>query len=134
MSYIDDLINSYNKLPEIEQLNLFRNLYYTDGNCTEKGIIANALNEILPQFVQYREQLEKLTQASKDSASAFYKMEGLYNIKCMELKVAKSEAVKEFANQVVRVIRPLCYNNDQFYLISEALYDLLKERIVTHNE
>lgn len=35
-------------VPALEQLNYFRNLYYTEGNSTERGIIANALNDILP--------------------------------------------------------------------------------------
>lgn len=38
----------YDGLSPIQQLNLYRNLYYNDGNATEHGIIANAINDILP--------------------------------------------------------------------------------------
>lgn len=75
----NDLINNYNKLPAIEQLNLFRNLYYTDGNDTEKGIIANALNEILPMYVKLREQLERLVRAGNDVVEGFHKGENIIN-------------------------------------------------------
>ena len=42
-------------------LNCYRNKYYTDGNSTEQGIIANAINDILPILVslkncEYRKQ------------------------------------------------------------------------------
>lgn len=41
-------INEYNALSAIEKLNLFRNKYYNDGDRTEKGVIANAINEVMP--------------------------------------------------------------------------------------
>lgn len=36
----------YKDLSCIEKLNLYRNKYFSDGNSTEQGIIANAINEI----------------------------------------------------------------------------------------
>lgn len=48
------------ELPPLDKLNYFRNLYYTEGNNTERGIIANALNEVLPYLTQdILEQLQK---------------------------------------------------------------------------
>lgn len=41
-------IKAYDGLSAAQQLNLFRNLHYNDGNATENGIIANAINDILP--------------------------------------------------------------------------------------
>ena len=41
-------LKEYESMTAIEKLNYFRNCYYTDGNNTENGIIANAINEILP--------------------------------------------------------------------------------------
>ena len=32
-------------------LNIYRNFYYQDLDSTEHGIIANAINEILPNYV-----------------------------------------------------------------------------------
>ena len=43
-------LEDYRKLSSIEQLNHFRNLYYQDEDRTENGIVANALNEILPRY------------------------------------------------------------------------------------
>lgn len=36
-------------------LNAFRNKYYTDGNNTENGIVANAIDDILPEYVKLKE-------------------------------------------------------------------------------
>lgn len=53
--HIDDM--------DLAVLNCYRNKYYTDGNSTEQGIIANAINDILPILVSlkngdYRKQSE----------------------------------------------------------------------------
>jgi hypothetical protein len=32
-------------------LNVYRNFYYMEGNETDQGIIANAINDILPEYV-----------------------------------------------------------------------------------
>lgn len=39
-------------------------------------------------------EIEKLKEASEEAVSCFHRMESLYNIKRMELKVAKAEAIK----------------------------------------
>lgn len=49
---VAELVGEYNGLTAVEQLNLYRNKYYTDGNATEKGIIANAINDILPSLLK----------------------------------------------------------------------------------
>lgn len=36
-------------------LNAFRNKYYTDGNNTENGIVANAIDDVLPEYVKLKE-------------------------------------------------------------------------------
>ena len=40
------------KQKTLEILNIYRNFYYTDGNNTERGIIANAINDILPDLLK----------------------------------------------------------------------------------
>lgn len=35
-------------------LNVFRNKYYTDGNNTENGIVANAIDDVLPEYVKLK--------------------------------------------------------------------------------
>lgn len=37
-------------------LNAFRNKYYTDGNNVENGIVANALDDILPEYVKLKKE------------------------------------------------------------------------------
>lgn len=49
---VAESVGEYNGLTSAEQLNLYRNKYYTDGNATEKGIIANAINDILPSLLK----------------------------------------------------------------------------------
>ena len=56
----NEIISGYDELTAIDQLNFYRNRYYNDGNATEKGIIANALNEILPQFARQKVEIERL--------------------------------------------------------------------------
>lgn len=43
-------------------LNWYRNLYYKEELTTERGIVADALNDILPDYVKQKEQLDKLNK------------------------------------------------------------------------
>ncbi len=45
----------------------------------------------------YKDEVERLKENLEEAVSCFNRMESLYNIKNMELKVAKTEAYKEFA-------------------------------------
>ena len=55
MEAFDSVVVDYEKLPTaIEKLNYFRNLHYTDGDNTENGVISNAVNEILPEYVRLK--------------------------------------------------------------------------------
>lgn len=51
--------------------------------------------DIIDLINRQKAEIEKLKEASEEAVSCFHRMESLYNIKCMELKVAKAEAVKE---------------------------------------
>ncbi len=35
-------------------LNCYRNKYYADGNDTEQGLVANAINDVLPTLVEFK--------------------------------------------------------------------------------
>lgn len=54
----------YKNMTSAEILNLYRNKYYNDGNNTERGIVANAINDILPHYV--RMLAEKTGSVSHD--------------------------------------------------------------------
>ena len=45
-------------------------------------------------------EIERLQESGKEVVSCFTRMESLYKIKCKELEVAKSEAIKEFAEKL----------------------------------
>lgn len=45
-------------------------------------------------------EIERLRESGKEAISCFTRMESLYKIKCKELEVAKSEAIKEFAERL----------------------------------
>ena len=49
-------LKEYEGTTSEEKLNFFRNKYYTDGNNTENGIIANAINDVLPKMVSKKEE------------------------------------------------------------------------------
>lgn len=42
----------YKNMTSMEIVNLYRNKYYNDGNNTEQGVVANAINDILPNYVR----------------------------------------------------------------------------------
>ncbi|MBQ3543529.1 MAG: hypothetical protein IJA34_00830 [Lachnospiraceae bacterium] len=81
-------------------------------------------------------ELEKLKEASEEAVSCFHRMESLYNIKCMELKVAKAEATKEFAERLNTTLAgyEICFIENQDWSarntiqqISAEIYNLVKE-------
>ena len=51
MEYFETAVLEYNGMTAVEKLNKYRNYYYTDGNNTEAGVIADAINEVLPEYV-----------------------------------------------------------------------------------
>lgn len=53
-------IKAYEGLTTEQQLTLFRNMYYNDRNATEKRIIANAINDILPEYNRQKAEIERL--------------------------------------------------------------------------
>ena len=54
-----------------EILNLYRNFYFREGNNNERGLVANAINEILPKFTEYQ-QLEEQGLLSQKQQSPQY--------------------------------------------------------------
>ena len=62
--------------------------------------IANVCDEAADFIQRQKAENERLTETSEEAVSCFHRMESLYNIKCMELKVAKTEAYKEFAERL----------------------------------
>lgn len=101
---------AYENLTAEQQLNFYRNKYYTEGNHTEKGIIANAINDILPKYVRQKAEIERLEErhlsddkllndrvqeainaVSKANQKYVDALEKGFNDRTAELKIAKSE-------------------------------------------
>lgn len=61
---IGNELKVYDGLTARQQLNLFRNLYYNDGNATEYGIIANAINDFFADVVP-KSEVEKIFEKLK---------------------------------------------------------------------
>lgn len=105
----------YRNLPTNEQLNLYRNKYFTDNNTTENGIIANAINDMLIEF-------DRLY----DTCDTDYKLIRRLN-KCYEN--AKSEAYKEFAERLKKDLFYKCgdINYSETCDLRKFIDSLLKE-------
>ena len=83
----------------------------------------NMLCDALDLINRQKAENERLTETSEEAVSCFHRMESLYNIKCMELKVAKAEATISFAKR-------LCdgrVSNDPVVIAAEALLKELTE-------
>lgn len=101
----NEIIKAYEGLTANQQLNLYRNLYYNDGYATERGIIANAINDILPKYHSQKEEIEEL-EAEIDKQYEQAKADILGNMAdggtschwCIEQH--KLNAFKEFAERL----------------------------------
>lgn len=56
--------------------------------------------EALNLINRQKAEIERLQESGKEAISCFTRMESLYKIKCKELEVAKSEAIKDFAERL----------------------------------
>ena len=64
---------------DLAVLNCYRNKYYNDGNATEQGIIANAINDVLPILVElkngnYRKAYEVALEVIGEIETVFVEM------------------------------------------------------------
>lgn len=55
MGSFESWVLDYEGMTAVEKLNHYRNYYHTDGDNTEAGVIADAINEILPEYVRMKE-------------------------------------------------------------------------------
>ena len=117
----NEIIKAYEGLTSNQQLNLFRNFYYNDGFSTENGIVANAINDILPNYYKQQAEIERLqkevnlvsiqfqdiqerqeeSQAEIDKLNEVYQAnQQLINALNKSYFLAKAEAYKEFAERL----------------------------------
>ena len=123
----DTIIKDYEGLTSNQQLNLFRNLYYNDGFSTEKGIVANAINDILPKYCKQQEEIDNLRADLKRVCAE-------RDAHICTSNVMKSEAIKEFANRLKNKIKTECnpygkptFDYDTSISIMRYIDNLVKE-------
>ena len=114
-----------------EILNWYRNLYHCESETTERGVMARAINDILPEYARQKAEIERLQEAGKEAVSCFTRMESLYKIKCKELEVAKSEAIKEFWDKLKK--ETMTHRNLGEIVYVEVGDDLVKEMVGDDN-
>lgn len=78
-------------------------------------------------------EIERLQKAGEEAVSCFHRMESLYNIKRVELKVAKAEAYKEI---IEKLKSKLCICDDNFnpVVTEKEIDDTFKEMVAMINE
>lgn len=92
----------------IEILNLFRNKYYNDGNETELGVVANAINELMPKL------------SKMDNLSALDYIESYGSLESKNVAVFDRRRVSE--KEVVSAIKAGGYHPDVL-VMSEKQYE-----------
>ena len=117
-----EIIKAYEDLTSNQQLNLFRNLYYNDGFSTENGIVANAINDILPKYCKQQEELDNLRADLKRVCAE-------RDAHICTSNVMKSEAVKEFAETVKKNHLMLFNNIYSHKEFVDAIDRLVKEMV-----
>ena len=122
-----EIIKAYEDLTSNQQLNLFRNLYYNDGFSTEKGIVANAINDILPKYCKQQEEIDNLRAELKKVCTE-------RDTHICTSNFIKSEAIKEFANRLKNKIKTECnpygkptFDYDTSISIMRYIDNLVKE-------
>lgn len=136
-----DFAEITNDMSEIEILNYYRNLYYTEPQVTERGIVANAINDMFDLINRQKAEIERLKECPKcvyeyDGEITEYCVQGpCSNFKTVEQ--IKAEAYKEFAERIkmsikANVVETLCNDVKGVYNAEYVLDDidnLLKEMV-----
>lgn len=99
-----DFAEITNDMSEIEILNYYRNLYYTEPQVTERGIVANAINDMFDLINRQRAEIERLKECPK----CVYEYDGEVMEYCVQspcsnfktIEQIKAEAYKEFAERL----------------------------------
>ena len=101
--YPDSLIQEICK----SALDLINRLQSKNKEFDEKIVIQmGTIDWQAKEINRQRAEIERLQKAGKESVDCFTRMETLYKIKCKELEVAKSSAIKEFAEKLKEEFKP----------------------------
>lgn len=102
----------YKNMTSMEIVNLYRNKYYNDGNNTEQGVVANAINDILPNYV--RMLAEKTGAVSRDLDKRIVSM--------AEANIILGNMVKSKDEEIDRLRKQLKELSDKRYYLANTNY------------
>lgn len=129
-----DFAEITNDMSEIEILNYYRNLYYTEPQVTERGIVANAINDMFDLINRQKAEIEKLKAEnrilSRNGDTAF--QDGLNERRELFEPEIKAEAYKELAERLKDAFPecnrdckcPAIYFDDYCYIIDECCEEM----------
>lgn len=138
-----DFAEKTSDMTAIEILNYYRNLYYAEPQITERGIIANAINEIFNLINRQKEEikafengriftrdtmkkaLDDVDESKQRNIDSFRTSEKDFEHMSVEIK---AEAYKEFAERLKSYL--LLNKKEQMSVVTfEDVDNLLKEMI-----
>lgn len=88
-----DFAEKTSNMSAVEILNYYRNLYYTEPQVTERGIVANAIDDVLGIINSQKEEIEQWQEEANSWQTLF----------CQEIddrEEIEAEAYKEFAEKL----------------------------------
>lgn len=91
-----------------EILNWYRNLYHTENSNTERGIMARAINELLPEYCRQKAEIDILIRKKEKLRDELAEQQAeIERLKKQEKTVAKMyylKGVRDFAKRVKQEI------------------------------
>lgn len=123
-----DFAEITNGMSEIKILNYYRNLYYKEPQVTERGIVANAIDDMFDFIDRQKAEIERLKECPK----CVYEYDGEVTEYCVQspcsnfktVEQIKAEAYKKFAREVTEEIKKAYDNNSS----------VLREHFEKHRE
>ena len=144
-----DFAEKTENMSAIEILNYYRNLYYAEPQVTERGIVANTINDVFNLINRQKAEIERLQkevnlvsiqfQDVQERAEEYrLKIENLQNVisnQQIEIsakieKQIKAEAYKEFAERLKRsTVTAVIGNKIYAVATSKGVDNILKEMV-----
>ena len=131
-----DVAEKTENMSAIEILNYYRNLYYAEPQVTERGIVANTINDVLNLVNRQKAEIEKLKSKneilSHNADNAF--QEGLNECRELFEPEIKSEAYKEFAERLKRSTVTVVLGNKIYSVATSKDVDNILKELVGEEE
>ena len=131
-----DFAEKTENMSAIEILNYYRNLYYAEPQVTERGIVANTINDVLNLVNRQKAEIEKLKSKneilSHNADNAF--QEGLNECRELFEPEIKSEAYKEFAERLKRSTVTVVLGNKIYSVATSKDVDNILKELVGEEE